>query len=246
MPQITRPCPNCFRTIPSEWTNCPWCGNLFFKAKKKHDRRRALGNITWTLFVLTVAFSVIGIAYNRRFLYPEKMISVKDGTYKHCPLTGADYDFDVVTVRVPRESAGLYGVRAVQACPPDIFNDDKKHKVQDLQNIIVDKTRLRNDEKVKSIRKIYPEMKPEAAWFVGRGRLALGMTIEQVTAVWGKPIGREVFTDNGLQKERLAFGDPVYGLNISCRFADFVDGQLIDFKVNKTIEEFGRLDKDGR
>ncbi len=149
-------------------------------------------------------------------------------------------------MKVPQKDADRYEVRVTEACPPDLFDNVEKPKLEDFDNEILDKTLLENDEKSKEIRKVYPSMKPEAAWFAGRGRLALGMTPLQVSVAWGKPIGEEVFVENGRRRERLLFGDPMYGLNISCRFADFEDGRLVDFKENKTLEKLYMQEKEGR
>jgi hypothetical protein len=234
MTQITRPCSHCYRTIPGDRKCCPWCGN-------GEEQREELFSDEFRNLVLICIFLVLlaAAAYRHVYygtrIYPYEKVPVKVGEYKNCPASGANYDIQIKTILVSRMDSDKYGIKKIIACPPEALADGEKPMVTVFRKGNVDVDLLKRDKKANEVRAKYPKMSRSAAWFVGRGRLAIGMTKQQVVAVWGHHKKEDHFTHNGLRIERWYFGDPVYDLVVMDRFADFMDGKLVDFSVGGVI-----------
>ena len=240
MTRITRPCPTCYRTIPAYRTKCPWCGNGMGGARgalPAADRKSGIPFLAAVLILL----AALGYVYYVKYIYPYANVPVNVGRYKHCPVSGENYDISVRVIEVPRMDAYKYGVRKINACPPEAVLMSEKPGLGTDGNNLLDAKLLKSDGKANTAGKIYPKMNRVAAWYAGRGFLALGMTKQQVFVAWGRPVEVESFNRDNRRIERWYFGDPVYNLPIMSRYADFDDGRLVHFSAGRPLPEHNQL-----
>ncbi len=76
-----------------------------------------------------------------------------------------------------------------------------------------------------------------AAWYISHKELARNMSPEMVTSSWGRPTARVSVMKNGSAIERWEYGDPLYGIPLTDRHADFQDGGLTYFSTNKILDD---------
>ncbi|MFA6448093.1 MAG: hypothetical protein WCX65_01375 [bacterium] len=244
MTRIARPCTKCYRTIPADRTRCPWCGD------RSGEKERAFSHADERLAYALLIIMFFGLAaggywhryYYKKFVYPNEMVPVKTGSFKRCPVNGIDYDLKIETIAVPRSDEGKYSVKKIESCPPEVFLRPVNPGIKDMRNKLVDVELLRNDERARAVKRIYPNMNRVSAWYVGRRILALGMNKQQVLIVLGRPTSEEYFARDGKRVERWGYGDPVYGLAVSNRYADFQDGKLAAFSAGSPMPVRNRLE----
>lgn len=186
---------------------------------EKYDPERKK-RILLSIFAIIVLSSALFFIVYIRFIRPNMTVTVQTGSRKFCPVNKTYYDERIEEKKVPRKDKELYRIKTTKACPPWII--------------------LGKDEKAKITLERRPDWKPSAAWFAAignNGKPAIGITKRQVISAWGEPLYTEYLFKGGGVVERLYFGDPLYGLFVSNRYADFKKDALVNFSTNAELEK---------
>lgn len=183
--------------------------------------------ILLSIFAIIVLSSALFFIVYIRFIRPNMTVTVQTGSRKFCPVNKTYYDERIEEKKVPRKNKELYRIKTTKACPPSLIRD----------SAIVDLEALGKDEKAKITLERRPDWKPSAAWFAAHGKPAIGMTKRQVISAWGEPLYTEYLYKGGGIIERLYFGDPLYGMFVSNRYADFKKDALVNFSTNAELEK---------
>lgn len=243
MSGILRPCPRCYHTMPADRVSCPRCGCLAQPSleEKKHHAVEILYKVIVILCVVAAGVLLVvrdyqykKLDYYYKYIYPVKVymnekVPVRIGSYKHCPINGENYDMRVRTIKVPRKKKGLYRVKVYKMCRPEVFAGRRLSSLSDLNNKLLDRSKITGDRRTEMIKKLYPEMSWQASWYMARGRLAVGMSRDEVLMTWGEPAEKLYFERNGINIERWRYKDPVYGLEVTNRYADFESNELAKY-----------------
>jgi len=234
-------CLACGKQIPAAYSKCPWCGakvsaSLGYKGRQSFIKTVLLPAIT----IIILSFILILIFMTR---YKEEPVTVNYGTVKYCVLNNLFYDRSVYQIMVPPKERDRYKVVVVKACPPEIVAEVEKLTLRRMKKY-ADPEAVTRDQRTNEFVRNHSQWEGMNAWLAARGRIAIGMTKDQVELVLGSPIKKSLYSKEGDTYERWYYGDSLYGIVSTDHYAEFKGGRLVDFEITssdkKEVDEIRR------